>query len=602
MNKTRINRLTPGLPQNPGVYLMKDDKNEIIYIGKAASIKKRVSSYFSSKKYDPKTSVLVKHISDIEYIITDSEIEALILESNLIKKHKPKYNIRLKDDKKYPYIAVTLSDGFPMVIFTRKLKNTGYKYFGPYTDAKAARNIISMINSIFKLKSCKKKLPLKKNERPCLNFQMKKCSGLCTNEITINEYRSLIDNAVKFLEGNIDPVLSDLNSSMNDYSKKLMFEKASNIRDIIFDIQKVSGSQKVSVPSGMDQDYLGLSIQYSEAILIQFEFRKGVLIGRKIHFFDNIKYSEPRDILKSFIIDFYKKSEIPGRIICSYRIDDREIIEKYLSDKSSKRVVLTVPESNDDRGIINMIQKNIDIIAAERNSENITGNIKQGLKELQEIFKMDTEPGVIECFDISNIQGKHAVASMVSFINGEPDKKNYRRYKIKGYDSPNDPGMIHEVVARRLQYLLNEDLSMPHLIVVDGGKTQLSRAMEVSSSLELPVKIISIAKQFEEIYFSISEKPIKLPVTSMALKIIQNIRDEAHRFAVTYHRKLRDTDFAKSELEKIPGIGSKTKDLLFIHFKSIDNIKNASIEKLKDVPGIGSKSAEIIYGYFQNVK
>ena len=602
MDKTSINPLTNGLPQNPGVYLMKDDKNEIIYIGKAASIKKRVSSYFSSKKYDPKTSVLVKHISDIEYIITDSEIEALILESNLIKKHKPKYNIRLKDDKKYPYIAVTLSDGFPMVIFTRKLNNPGYKYFGPYTDAKAARNIISMINSIFKLKSCKKKLPLKKNERPCLNFQMKKCSGLCTNEITINEYRALIDNAVKFLEGNIDPVLADLNSSMNDYSKKLMFEKASNIRDIIFDIQKVSESQKVSVPSGMDQDYLGLSIQHSEAILIQFEFRKGVLIGRKIHFFDNVKYYKPRDILKSFIIDFYKTSEIPVRIICSYRIEDKEIIEKYLSDKSSKRVVLTLPESNDDRGIINMIQKNIDLIADERNSKNITRNIAQGLKELQEILKMETEPGVIECFDISNIQGKHAVASMVSFINGEPYKKNYRMYKIRGYDSPNDPGMIHEAVSRRLQYLLNENLSMPDLIVVDGGKTQLSRAMEVSNSLELAVKIISIAKQFEEIYFSISESPIKLPATSMALKIIQNIRNEAHRFAVTYHRKLRDTDFIKSELEKIPGVGSKTKDLLFIHFKSIDNIKNAGIDDLKDVPGIGSESAKIIYGYFQNFK
>lgn len=593
----KMKEILSRLPQEPGVYLMHDSEGGIIYIGKANSLKKRVSSYFMKKDHDPKTSILVKNICDIEYIVTGSEIEALILESNLIKKHKPKFNIRLKDDKRYPYIAVTLKEEYPRVVYTRNINKGSDRYFGPFTDAKAAKGTAAMINTLFKLKTCRRPLPLKGNERPCINYQIKKCSGVCRGVITKEEYRSLVDNAVSFLEGDMDPVIESLNKKMKEYSGKMDFENAASIRDILYDIQKISQTQRVDIQTISDQDCIACGIFGGEALVVLFEFRHGILTGRKITVFDNAEYTTPDEVTRSFILEYYDDKEIPSRIVTEVQIQDSPLITQHLSEKSGKKISLSVARSDEDRGIINMIRKNIDILAVERRSAD-AADPAIALAELKEALSLDTEPEIMVCFDISNTQGDESVASMVQFRFGRPDKTGYRRFKIRGYQGPNDPGMIHEAVSRRIQHLLNENLELPDLIVIDGGPTQLSRAMEAASNFDVDVKIVSLAKRFEEIYTSPADVPVRLPEGSPPLKLMQNIRDEAHRFAITYHRKLRDKKFTASALDNIPDVGEKTRKALLKHFKSVDNIANAEIDELMQAEGIGEKTAEKIYSYF----
>ncbi len=598
---SKIEEILSRLPESPGIYMMLDRDREIIYIGKARSLKKRVTSYFRKTGQDAKTGVLVKNIRDIEYIATDTEIEALLLENNLIKKHKPKFNIRLKDDKRYPYIAVTLNEEYPRIIYTRNINRKSDRFFGPFTDAGAAKNTAALINRTLKLKTCRRELPLKKGERPCLNFQINRCSGACTGHITKDEYRALIDDAVHLLEGNIEPAIKNLHERMNKASSEMDYEKAAQLRDIIFDIRKISETQKVEVPSGIDQDYIAAGIFGNEALLVIFEFRSGILTGRKINIFDNAKYSEPADIVRTFIIDYYSDRGIPSRIVTEESIDESKIISSHLSVKNSGRVSVTRGISPDDKGVLKLIRKNIDMIAAER-SFSETNSIDAGLTALKEALNLDSEPLIIECFDISNFHGQDAVASMVVFRNGKPDKKSYRRYKIRGYDSPNDPGMMHEGVSRRIQHLINEEMEMPDLFILDGGPTQLARGIEAASNFNIGTSIISVAKKFEEIYTNPSEKPLRLPEGSPGLRIIQNIRDEAHRFAVTYHRILRDKKLTTSELDSIPEIGPVIKSALLKHFKGVEEIKNASREDLMKAEGIGSKTADKIYSYFNSTR
>ncbi len=596
---SKIEEILSRLPESPGIYMMLDREREIIYIGKAKSLKKRVTSYFRKTGQDAKTGVLVKNIRHIEYIATDTEIEALLLENNLIKKHKPKFNIRLKDDKRYPYIAVTLNEEYPRIIYTRNINRKTDRFFGPFTDAGAAKNTAALINRTLKLKTCRRELPLKKGERPCLNFQINRCSGACTGGISKDEYRALIDDAVNLLEGNIDPVMKSLNKRMQKASAEMDYEKAARLRDIIFDIQKISETQKVEVHSGIDQDYIGAGIFGNEALLVIFEFRRGILTGRKINIFDNAKYSEPADIMRTFIIDYYRDREIPSRIITEESIDESKIISAHLTEIASAGITVAKGVSKDDRGVIKLIKKNIDMIAAERSFSEMN-SVDAGLTALKEALNLDSEPLIIECFDISNFHGQDAVASMVMFRNGRPDRKSYRRYKIRGYDSPNDPGMMHEAVSRRIQLLINEGLEIPDLIILDGGPAQLTRGIEAASNFNIGTAIISVAKKFEEIYTNPLEKPLRFPEGSPELRIIQNIRDEAHRFAITYHRKLRDKKLTTSELDSIPEIGSVIKSALLKHFKSLEKIRNASREDLMKADGIGSKTADKIYLYFNS--
>lgn len=595
---SHLETVLSGLPNATGVYLFKNTQGKIIYIGKASSLKKRVASYFRKTGIDIKTLTLSKQIADIDYIVTDTEVEALILESNLVQKHKPRFNVKLKDDKRYPYIALTLNEAFPRVIFTRNISDKKKLYFGPYTDARAARKIIQTINSIFKLKTCTRELPLKTSERPCLNYQMMRCQGACRGEMSKEDYRLIIESAAAFLDGNIEPVLDSLRKQMDVYSQTMNFEKAASIRDIIFDIQKFSESQKVYEQVGGDRDYLAVSMEEREAILLLFEFRSGALLGKKILIFENVTFATVEDIHKRFILEHYRETGIPQRIIADTVLRDKKALEEYLASIAARRIKLLLPKGGNNRGIINMMYKNLEVIKSERIAAKKNEEKKGGLLELMSLLHLEQYPGIIECFDISNTQGSDAVASMVRFSGGKPDKKNYRRYKIRGYDSPNDTGMIHEAVGRRIQYLTNEEKDLPDLIVIDGGKGQFSRAREIADTFNLDIPIISLAKQFEEIYFSLEEPPLRLPVKSPARKILTAIRDEAHRFAIGYHKTLRDKKIKKSALDDIPDIGGQKKRILLRHLKSVDMIKNASVSKLETVPGIGKKTAQKIFNFF----
>ncbi|MBN2079604.1 MAG: excinuclease ABC subunit UvrC [Spirochaetes bacterium] len=588
-----VHKKLKSLPPGPGVYLMKDVTGSIIYIGKASSIRKRVSSYFREHVTDPKTRILVKKIRDIEWILTDSELEALILESTLIKKHRPKFNVRLKDDKRYPYIAVTLGEDYPRVTYTRTMRSDGTRYFGPYADARAAKNTVDLINSIFKLKTCRRTLPLAGHERPCLNRQINRCAGVCQGILSREEYRAIVDNAISFLEGKIAPVVANLRELIREHSDRRDYEGAAELRDMLYDIQAVSEKQKVHVPVATDQDYIGVSVIDDEAVLVLFEFRAGVLLGRKIGICENAQYAGPGEIIGGFLRDHYDRSDVPHRIITAHEVPDHELLEAYLSGRSNRNVKIARSRTRDDHGVINLIQKNIDVISAERYAARVHRDVSSGLDELVKILSLEATPHIIECFDISNLGGSNAVASMVVFRDGRPDPSGYRRYKIRGYETPNDPGMIHEVVSRRMQHLVNEDLEMPDLVVVDGGRTQLSRAIEGVRNFSGCVRVISLAKRFEEIYTDPGSPPMRLFDSSPARAILTSLRDEAHRFALTYHRKLRESGTRKSALDDLP-IGSAVKSALLAHFRSLQAIRNATLEELQSVPGIGAKTARKI--------
>lgn len=590
------------LPSDPGVYLMLDETGEVVYVGKASSLKKRVSSYFSPSKQDVKTAVLTKTVADIDFIVTASEIEALILENNLIKKHQPRFNVRLKDDKRYPYIAVTLSEPYPRVIFTRKIKSNEDRYFGPYTDAQAARSLVSLVNRTFKLKTCTRPIPLKKNERPCLNYQMKRCHGQCLGIISREEYLSIIRGAVKFLEGDVDPVLADLRTLMKRYASNLEYEKAARVRDVVEDILRLSAGQNMDLPSVSDQDFIGVRIERGEGLVLLFEFRKGIMLGKKIRLFDNARYETSSELLRRFIVEHYAASEPPSVIISSEKMNEVHLLEEYLAAKSHAKVKITQPRTREEHAVIQLVMRNLDIIAAERahplSNASLAESLKKGLAELQEVLHLPAFPDIIECFDISNIQGKHAVASMVQFRGGVPEKSSYRRYRIRGFEGANDPGMIHEVVARRLQHCLNEGEELPDLIVVDGGASQLSKAREAADALGVSVPIVSLAKRFEEIYTAAGMPPMRLPESSIALTIFKQIRDEAHRFAISYHRNLREKSAVRSKLDEVPGIGAAKRKALFRHFKSLEAVRRATFEELMEVPGIGDESARAVYDFF----
>ncbi|MBN1501490.1 MAG: excinuclease ABC subunit UvrC [Spirochaetes bacterium] len=594
----KITKILSGIPDQPGVYIMKNSSNDIIYIGKAVSLIKRVSSYFQKNIQDKKTAVLVSNIDSIEYIVTSNEIEALLLENNLIKTHKPRFNIRLKDDKNYPYIAVTFSEDYPRIIYTRMMTNDRNRYFGPYTDSSAAKNGVNLVNDLFKLKRCTKKLPLKNGERPCINNQIGKCSGVCTNLISKDEYLEIIKSAVLFLEGENQHAVEFLTEKMNSASAAFEFEKAAKLRDMIFNIQKISFKQNISLSGGFDRDYAGIKISDSEAVIILFEFRNGILCGRKITIIDNIEYSTVNEILQSFIIDYYKRNRIPLEIFVEHEMSDSGIIKQYLSTAAEKKVFIKKIKSDEDKSILNLIHKNIDAVIINRKSAGIFNEKTEGLNELRRMFDLPDFPEKMVCFDISNFQGTNAVASMAAFKNGVSDRSRFRKFKIKGYTEANDPGMIHEAVARFLQNVTNGEEEKPDLIIIDGGPTQLKRAIEARDALGMRIPVISIAKKFEELYFSPDEQPVRPGYDSPALKIIQNIRDQTHDFGVKYHRILRSKNTLTSDLDRIEGIGEKKRNILLKKFKSIDAVKSAQIEELSGISGISRTDAEKIYAFF----
>lgn len=598
------------LPQKPGVYIMKDKNEEIIYVGKSKSLKNRVKSYFQKNLDRPKTKILMSHFNSLEYIITNTEKEALILEANLIKKHRPRYNISLKDDKRYPYVKITEED-FPKIVITRDIGKNG-TYYGPFTDVTAVRQTVKFLKQLFRIRTCKRM------DGPCLNSQIDLCYAPCDGQITKEEYRDHIEKIDLFFQGKYNKIIRDLEGEMKEAASKQEFEKAAVIRDQIISIDEVMKKQFVEFGNDLDQDIIAISYTNKNAVVVVMNIRNGKIVGKDDFLMNGSQHTTSDEVTSAFIKQFYGiNRHIPKEILLEEDVEDKELIEEWLSDLRGNKVSLKVPQKGNKLRLVRMASKNADII------KNQKQKMENSMIELKKYLKLEKIPRVIEGYDISNISGKLAVGSKVSFLDGKPNKKQYKKFKMNT-PGPNDFAMMKELMERRLKPLkehydkirINEEhlknneaeteriepLKLgeePNLIVIDGGKGQLGMAVDVLNEYRLThIPIIGLAKEFEEIYVPNSSFPIIIPKNNEALYLLQQVRDESHRFAVTYHRKLRSKKIEESPLDNISGIGKKRKIELLRHFNDLEAIKNASVEELSKVNGMNEKVALNVYEYF----
>lgn len=513
------------LPEDPGCYIYKDKSGEIIYIGKAKSLKKRVSSYFQSKDHDEKTKKLVSEINNVEFFATTNEVEALVLENNLIKKHKPKYNINLKDSSRYAYITIT-EEEYPRILVARDRVQKG-KYYGPFVSAEYRDHVIKVLRESFKIRTCAK-LP----KKSCLRFHIDLCTAPCINNISQLEYIESIKKIEKYLKGNSDELLEKLRTEMSQYSKKMNYEKAKTLRDQITALEYLQEKQKFETEKRYDEDILNYIVENNKVYLIVFNISRGVLATKNEFSFD---YKE--NFFEEFITQYYSDSDVPKEIILPHELKDDSIIN-YLEKIREGKVEITIPKKGDKYELLMLVKRNIEISFLSENKM---------INALKDAINMNSTPTVIECFDISNTSGTNSVGSMVQFRNAKPDKSNYRRFKIKTVTGPDDFSSIYEVVKRRYTKLKNDKLEMPDLVVIDGGKGQLEAAKKALDEIELKLPLISLAKKFEEIYVFGNDEPIRLPKTNEGLRLLMKIRDETHRFGIKYHRLLRSKEMIKED-------------------------------------------------------
>ncbi len=603
--KEQIEAQLKELPRQPGVYLMKDETGMIIYVGKAKSLRSRVRSYFRKNDQTYKTRMLVKYIDDFDYIMTDTEVEAYILEANLIKKHQPKFNIRLKDDKTYPYIKVTKNVDFPRVFKTRIVKNDGAQYFGPFADVDAIYKTLDVIKDIFKLRSCKKELKVDEpEERPCLNYYIDKCLGPCIGAVSKEDYHELIDQVCLFLSGRQIELKQQVETKMKEAAAERNFEKAARFRDALKAFEKLSESQKVMTDKNIDQDVVALVQSENDTACAQLLLvRNGRLIGQEYFIMQGTEEESKEETMASFLQQYYEQAAgIPDELLLNTKINYQKLLAERLAGIKGKKVSIQYPQKGDKKKMIQMAERN-----AEQNlkKEEIRSKYEEkrtsgAVEKLGKILKMENDPYHIEGFDISNIQGTDSVASMVVFKNGRPSKQDYRRFKIKTVEGPDDFSSMKEVVERRYARLLREDKKLPDLILIDGGKGQLNAAYEILELLGIEdLPIIGLAKKEEEIFKPGESEPITLPHHTPTLQLLQRVRDEAHRFAVSYHRKLRSRRLTHSMLDEIPGVGETRRNALLQHFGSLAKIREAKIWQLKEVDGISGKTARKIYDYLR---
>lgn len=606
------------LPEKPGVYIMKDSEGDIIYIGKAISLKNRVRQYFrKSTNHATKVVAMVKNIEEFEYIITDNEVEALILESNLIKKYKPKYNILLRDDKNYPYIKVTIKERFPRIIKTRKVIKDGNRYFGPYVSSGAVNDTLDIIENLYKLRTCNMKLEDgPRLKRPCLNHFIGKCMGPCFQEINEDEYMTMINEVIMFLNGKEHKLVEVIEEKMKQASKNLDFESAAKYRDQVASLNHILEKQKIVSTNLEDQDVIGMARGIENVCVQVFFVRTGKIVGREHFIINDSESSERGEILGAFIKQFYLgTSYIPKEILIEEDIDDIETVSKWLSSKRGSKVSVKVPKRGEKNELMEMVRKNaLETLSQHRERiKKKTQDNKKPLIEIQEALGLESPLNRIEAFDISNIQGVHSVGSMVVFENGQPKYREYRKFKIKWVTGPDDYSSMQEVIHRRFsrgieernQILENkidvENFSVfPDLIMMDGGKGQINVAKRVLEELNLDIPVCGLVKDdFHRTRGIIYEdQEITLPTRSSGFRLINKIQDEAHRFAITYHRSLRSKDLVKSILDDIPGIGEKRKKNLLKELKTIDRIKKSTVEELAQVEGMNNKSAESVYEFF----
>ena len=601
------------LPGRPGVYIMHDEKDHIIYVGKAISLKNRVRQYFqSSRNKGVKIEQMVTHIRRFEYIVTDSELEALVLECNLIKEHHPKYNTMLMDDKTYPFIKVTTNEAFPRVVLSRKMLKDKARYFGPYTSSQAVRDTIDLIHKLYHLRSCNRSLPKDiGKERPCLNYHIKQCDAPCQGYISREEYGKAVNEVLKFLNGNYDAVLGELEEKMNAASEALEFERAIEYRELISSVKKVAQKQKITDSSGEDRDVLAVASQEEDAVVQVFFIRGGRLIGRD-HFYLRISKGESTsEILNSFILQYYAGTPfIPGELMLQEEVEDRELLETWLASKRGQKVTLRVPKKGTKEKLVELAQENAKMVLTKdkerlkREEGRTIGAVKEiaSLLDIGEIVRM-------EAYDISNTNGFESVGSMVVYERGRPKRNDYRKFKIKGIKGADDYGSMREVLTRRFTHGLKERkenvelgkfTAFPELILMDGGKGQVNVALQVLDELHLDIPVCGMVKDDHHrtrgLYYHNEEIPIDR--SSEAFRLITRIQDEAHRFAIEYHRQLRGKGQVHSILDDIEGIGPARRKALMREYLSLDDIKKASVEELAKIPSMNEKAAESVYKFF----
>lgn len=607
------------LPDKPGVYLMKNSLGEVIYVGKAKILKNRVKSYFqNSKNHSEKVKVLVKNIAEFEYIVTDSEMEALILECNLIKKYSPKYNILLKDDKFYPFIKITIKDDFPRVFVTRNFSRDGSKYFGPYTNGTAVYETIDLIYKIFPLRTCK--LSIKENGesiRPCLNYHIKKCLGPCGGHISKDEYGKMINEIIDILSGKDTYVTKMLKTEMENAAENLEFEKAASLRDKILSIEAIVEKQKIFKTMEGDEDFINIDQDEKDSCIQVFFSRDGKILGREHFIFENTANESIAEILEEFIASFYGGTAKIPKTIFVPEINEVDLMEEYLTIKRGSKVWIKVPKKGQKKDMLEMVKNNARITLEKFKDKYLKDKEinKISLQELQNLLELDECPSRIESYDISNIQGVDSVGTMVVFEEGRAKNSDYRRFKIKTVKGANDYDSMREILTRRFNHGLEEIKAIqernlklsagkfsnfPDLIMMDGGKGQVNVALEVLESLNINIPVCGLVKddkhQTRGIVYNNDELIINR--SSNLMQLIRRIQDEVHRFAITYHRSLRDKRTLHSILDDIPNIGEKRRRALLMKFGSVENIKKAKIEELLEVPSIDKKSAESIYSYF----
>lgn len=600
------------LPDEPGVYIMKNDKNEIIYVGKAVSLKNRVRQYFqNSKNHPPKVRAMVNNIADFEYIITDSELEALILECNLIKENRPKYNILLRDDKNYPYIRIT-SEKYPRIMFTRKVVKDGSKYYGPYSSAYAVRETIDVIRKMFPIRSCNIDIEKKAGKiRECLYYHIGKCSAPCTGRISQEEYQKICEDVSMFLDGRQDKLIDMLKEEMKLAADNLDFERAARLRDQISAIEKLMEKQKVLKLDMGDVDVVALARNGNRTCVQVFFIRKGKLVDRDSHILKDTEEMEDGEIMAAFLKQYYSEvSFIPREILLMCPTGEEELLSRWLSERRGSKVKVFVPKRGEKLDLVKMVKNNaeetLNKTIALSNSDKKKDKVvtDKASIELADALGLKKPPYRLEAYDISNIQGYESVASMVVFEDGRPKKSDYRRFKIKTVSGPDDYSSMQEVIIRRFEHSKREDddkfAVLPDLILIDGGHGHVNAILEVLKDMKVDIPVCGMVKDDKHktrglIYMG---GEVGLPITSRAFKLIVRIQEEAHRFAITYHRVLRDKAVTKSILDDIIGIGEARKKALLSHFGSIEKIKNATLDELKKVKGMNSKTALSVYEYF----
>ena len=609
------------LPRKPGVYIMRDDKDVILYVGKAINLHNRVRSYFRENiGRGPAIDQMVSLIARFEYIVTDSELEALVLENNLIKENSPKYNTLLKDDKTYPYIKVTVGEDYPRILFSRTMKKDKSRYFGPYTSAAAVKDTIELLNKLYQLRTCNRVLPRDTGlERPCLNYHIKQCLAPCQGYVSKEEYRQQVAGALEFLNGNYSPILKDLEEKMKKAAEAMEFEDAARYRDLLSSVRQVSQKQKITEGVGEDKDILALYQDETEAVVQVFFVRDGKLIGREHYYMTHVPENNKPAILQDFVKQFYAGTPfIPRELMLQYEIEDAELIEKWLSERKGSRVYLKVPKIGSKEKLVELAAQNAKLVLSQDREKlkREEGRTIGAVKEISDLLQLPlTGTARMEAYDISNINGFENVGSMVVYEKGKPKRSDYRKFKIKSVSGPDDYACMREVLTRRFRHGMEESTELeeqemdqeygsftkfPDLILMDGGRGQVNIALSVLEELGIDIPVCGMVKDDNHRTRGLYYHNIELPIDthSEGFKLITRIQDEAHRFAIEYHRSLRSKTQVKSVLDDIPGVGPARRKALMRHFKSLEEIRQASVEELMEIPEMNERTAEEIVTFF----